>query len=591
MGEQFEPYRWSDPEIGIVLPFGAHGEIDVICPRCTPERSKKRLRDLSVNVERETWVCQHCHRTGGLTCGWSDRSRCEKGSGDRALVPIAPIPAPPKEYTRPEEQDGILTAAAVEWLEGRGISKEIAERNGLYASERRGEVEVHFPYYRNGALINVKHRKLPKGFRMETGAERILYGLDDCAPGEPVVIVEGELDKLAIEEATGLLGVLSVPDGAPPPDAKSYASKFAFLDDPVALDVLGNASEIILAGDMDAPGKALTEELARRFGRHRCAIVEWPDGCKDANETLIRRGAATVGEAIDRAAPFPITGLVLVRDVRDRLLDLYENGLPRGKSTGWDSLDKGYTVSPGQLTIVTGAPGSGKSAVVDALMVNMALAGNDAFGVFSPENRPIQRHVAKLASITVGKPFGSWADTRMSKQELSSAADFLDDRFFFIAPKQPTISSVLDVVRETVFRYGIVGAVLDPWNRFEHKRPKGLSETEYVAESLAMMVECAGETGAHIWIVAHPTKLQRDPKTGEYPVARPWDISGSAHWFNMSDAILSVWRDKTDASQPVQVHVQKVRFDEVGELGVALLDYRRATGRYEDRNWVAGEQA
>lgn len=587
MAKRFEPYHWGDPEIGIVLPFGARGEVDVICPRCTPERTKKRLRDLSVNIEAGSWVCHHCHRTGGLECGWSDRSRCD-GSG-RELAIVEPLPAPPREYTRPEEQDGILTKAAIAWLAERGISKEVAERNAVYSSERRGEVEVHFPYYRDGALVNVKHRKLPKSFRMEAGAERILYGLDDCAPGEPLVIVEGELDKLAIEEATGLLSVVSVPDGAPPPDAKSYASKFAFLDDATALAVIAGASEIILAVDADEPGRALMEELARRIGRHRCSLVTWPQGCKDANETLIREGKDAVAAALDEARAFPITGLVLVRDVRDRLLDLYEHGLPRGKSTGWKTLDKGYTVSPGQVTIVTGAPGSGKSAVIDALMVNMALDSNDAFGVFSPENRPIQRHVAKFASITVGKPFGSWADTRMSRQELMSAADFLDDRFFFIAPKQPTIASVLDVVRETVFRYGIVGVVLDPWNRFEHKRPKGLSETEYVAESLALMVDCAGETGAHIWIVAHPTKLQRDPKTGEYPVARPWDISGSAHWFNMADAVLSVWRDKKNPGDPVQVHVQKVRFDEVGELGMAELHYRRSTGRYEDHIWVPGE--
>lgn len=47
-----------------------------------------------------------------------------------------------------------------------------------------------------------------------TGAEKILFGLDDIAGQPEVIIVEGEMDKLAFEEA-GFLNVVSVPDGAP----------------------------------------------------------------------------------------------------------------------------------------------------------------------------------------------------------------------------------------------------------------------------------------------------------------------------------------------------------------------------------------
>lgn len=46
------------------------------------------------------------------------------------------------------------------------------------------------------------------------GAEKILYGLDDVAGQEEIIIVEGEMDKLAMLEA-GITNVVSVPDGAP----------------------------------------------------------------------------------------------------------------------------------------------------------------------------------------------------------------------------------------------------------------------------------------------------------------------------------------------------------------------------------------
>ncbi len=62
---------------------------------------------------------------------------------------------------------------------------------------------IRFPYVRDGELVNIKYRALPKDFWMSKGAERILYGLDDIAGAETVCIVEGEIDKLTIDTAGG----------------------------------------------------------------------------------------------------------------------------------------------------------------------------------------------------------------------------------------------------------------------------------------------------------------------------------------------------------------------------------------------------
>src|SRR5262249_32175987 len=149
---------------------------------------------------------------------------------------------------------------------------------------------IAFPYFRNGELVNVKFRALTeKAFAQVNDAEKILYGLDDIADVKTAIIVEGELDKLALEEA-GIRNVVSVPDGAPnqvkagepdPEDAKfSYIANCA--------DYLDRLDRIILAVDNDGPGLALGEELARRLGKERCWRVRWPDSgdspCKDAND-------------------------------------------------------------------------------------------------------------------------------------------------------------------------------------------------------------------------------------------------------------------------------------------------------------------
>ena len=85
----------------------------------------------------------------------------------------------------------------------------------------------------------------------------------------------------------------------------------------------------------------------------------------------------------------------------------------------------------------------------------------------------------------------------------------------------------------------------------------------------------------HVVIVAHPTKLRKD-KNGSYPVPTPYDISGSAHWRNKADNAISVYRpNMTDYKDPsFEIHVQKIRFIEVGRVGKADLRYDYITGRY-----------
>ena len=77
-------------------------------------------------------------------------------------------------------------------------------------------------------------------------------------------------------------------------------------------------------------------------------------------------------------------------------------------------------------------------------------------------------------------------------------------------------------------------------------------------------------------------KLNKGPD-GNYPVPRPYDISGSAHWFNKADNCIAIWRDVMNNPQLTQVHIQKVRFNSTGHPGVAelLYDYNQASYVYE----------
>jgi twinkle protein len=482
----------------------------------------------------------------------------------------------------------------VQWLAKRGISETTARRNRVgtqraYIPKLGAEVDcIAFPYFRDGELVNIKFRALAeKAFAQVKDAEKILYGLDDIADTNSAIIVEGEPDKLAVEEA-GIRNVVAVPDGAPKEvkagDPDPEDAKFSYIA--ACAEYLERLDRIILAVDDDVPGRALAEELARRLGKERCWRVRWPDSgdvqCKDANDVLLAHGPDVLRECIEQAEPYPIAGLHSIFDFVDETTALYRDGRQRGLSTGWESLDEFMTIRPGELSVLTGVPGSGKSEFVDALAVNLAGIHGWRFTLCSFENPPAE-HIAKLAEKHLGLPFWDGPTRRMSETDLQRAMDWINDHFHLIRfdDEAPTIDAILEKARAAVLRHGIRGVVIDPYNEIEHRRPTNMTETEYVSQLLGKVKRFAQHHAVHVWFVAHPAKLQRDDR-GSRPIPTLYDISGSANWVNKADLGIVVHRDLDKDPTLAEIQVRKVRFKSVGKIGTVALRWDRATGRYSE---------
>jgi twinkle protein len=558
-------------DFGIQLPHHASGEIDVTCPQCSPARKKKTARCLSVNVTEGVWTCHHC--------GWAGTLK----QGARAVDVAWRKP----QYRKPDPPKPLADNPTSSFLIERGIPADVIERNRIsvtrvYMPQAEDHVRaIAFPYFRGDELVNVKYRDRDKNFRMETGAERVLYGLNDIDP-ESCIVVEGEIDKLSVE-AAGFVSCVSVPDGAPSESAKDYASKFSFLE--ADQEQLERVKQWIIAVDSDKPGKRLEDELARRLGREKCKRVTWPSECKDANDVLRSFGADVLRECIEHAEPFPIAGVFDVTDLSSRIDHLYEHGWERGVSTGWDEIDRLYTVRPGEFSVITGIPNSGKSNWLDALLINIARDHGWRFAVFSPENQPLEDHMARMIEKWARAPFSEGPTLRMDRESLRLGKQWLGEHFTWILPDDDsdwTIDTVLDRAKALVFRKGIRGFVIDPWNELEHALPPGVTETIYTGSVLRRARQFARRHGVHVWIVAHPQKLYRDKDTGNYPVPTLYDISGSAHWRNKADNGIVVWRDFGEQHNPVEIHVQKIRFRQIGRIGLAKLAYEPSTQTYRE---------
>lgn len=487
------------------------------CPKCSATRNNTVDRPLSMTVlgNRAAFQCWHCQYSGAIKL---------KPQGPKVVSMFQPKPIP-------TEQLGNSPGRIYGWLANRGITSDMAQKFGLleapqfFSKPNETQQAVGFPYQKDGVTYAVKWRSTESKAFSQTGSAQTFWLIDYIEKGEDVVICEGEADALALWQAG--IHAVSIPNGAPLAVVEGRIdpredNKFKYVW--MAKETLDAAPRVILATDKDPQGQALAEELARRIGKAKCWSVEWPDGCKDANDVLRRHGKDILAECIDRAKPWPVNGLYDAGEFFEKVTSLYDQGVPSGESTGFPEIDDIYTIVPGQLSIVTGTPGSGKSAFLDNVMVNIARAKGWKFAVCSFENPPAM-HIAKLAAIYAQQPFFDGPTPRMSVAKRDEALKWVREHFLFLHQSDGSLSSlgeIIELSKVAVMRYGIRGLCIDPVN---YITKDGDSETEWVSAALTDIKVFAASSDIHVWLCAHPAKMMRKPDGGT-EVPGGYSISG-----------------------------------------------------------------
>ena len=557
----------SFAESGIIIPSHiSSGQYSAICPKCSSNRRKRDDKCLSVNIDEGIWYCHHCNWKGKL----KDNYKPIKEN----VVPI--------KYKTSD-----LPKEVIKWFKERGISEGTLEKEKIGYEDSY----IKFPYYKDKKVVNIKYRGRGKKFKQEYKSEKCFYRFDSLKRrSEQIIICEGEMDSLSIVESNDktlgvLSNIISVPDGASPPNSNPSDLKFSYLKS--AEDYIMSAKKVILAVDDDPAGIGLQKELSRRIGRERCYIIEYPDGCKDMNEVLMNHSCKKVMDIINNAKPYPVNGIISISDVMGETMSLLEKPEHKGLTSGWSHLDETYRISTGEVTAITGVPNHGKSEWLDALLINMVQLHLWKFAIFSAENRPVRYHLLKLLAKFTNKPF--MGDNKMSNEEAQMALNILDDKIKFIGTQEDdvTVDSILDQSRILNYRYGINGLLIDPWNTVEHKLENGETETNYISRMLSKINAFAKLHDIHIWIIAHPRKMEVS-SDGKVSVPTLYDISGSANWYNKIDNGITVHRHRTDEDDYVGVYVGKIRHQyKNGKPGVVEFRYNINTGRYYERDQVA----
>ena len=526
--------------------FNQHG-LDVgksqgTCPLCSSSRKpeNKKAKCASYDWERGLGTCHNCDNSFQL------HTYKRKGRAER-------------DYIKPEVQKvKAVVDKTLEWFNTRGISKdtldELKVSTGKEYMPQTGKPEntIQFNYYVGGELTNIKYRDARKNFKLYKGAEKVFYNIDSIVGHKDCIIVEGEMDVLALHEA-GISNVISVPNGA-----TLNTNNLDYLDN--CIDYFEDKEKIIIAVDSDAAGQALQAELIRRLGAEVCYLATFDD-CKDANEYLLKYSAKELLSRITNASPVPLENVTTFRDIEDEVTDFVRNGFKKGFQIGLSNFDNIFSTYTGQFITVTGIPSSGKSDFVDQMVVgyNKEYGWKTAFA--SPENAPTYLHAHKL----MRKCWGDMPNKGdIGGDKWNQVADHVNNNFFFIDMERYTLESVLRKGAELVKRKGIKCLVIDPFNKVRDVDCTTEDVNRYTMEYLTKIETFAKKYDVLVMIVAHPTKMYKNSE-GQIEEPTMYNIKGGGEWYDASYHGLLVHRDYD--AKTTKVKVLKVKFQNLGENG------------------------
>lgn len=553
----FEEYKQHGNEI-----------IPKYCPYCHGGENKDKY-SFALNVDKQTFNCKRgsCAKQGHF----SELCRDFGETADREeKYEFRQVKKP---FVKPTTAVNPAKSKVENYLKLRGFSQKTWERRGV--GEYQGNIA--YPYYENGELVLMKFRKpekyTGKGMKAwrEEGGRAVLWGMDLCESDTDLVICEGEMDALALDEC-GVKNVLSVPSGA---------KDLSWIDN--CWDWLKKYENIVFWGDNDDPGKEMVKKCTLRLSDWKCYVVDSKH--KDANISLIRDGKEKTKEAVINAKLVPINGLIDLADVTK--LDIEH--IPRVRS-GLVSLDReigGFMM--GELSVWTGKSGQGKSTLLGQILLDSIQDGANVCA-YSGELRAdcfqywINLQAAGVENIkSYDDPVKQSEIAYVPKEINKKICDWYRGRFWlYDNDSNNDETGILKIFSYAAKRYDCKVFLVDNLmtSNFECKNENDYyrAQSNFVGE----LIHFAKSFGVHVHLVAHPKKTKGKLEKE--------DVSGTGDIANRAHNVFSVDRVEEEGSQVDSVlTILKNRFYGVQNVKIGL-HFNKTSKRFFGKNGVENKK-
>jgi twinkle protein len=520
-------------------PYKEHGDelVAMYCPFCNGGRDRKDKWKFYLNKSKKTYICQRatCGKKGHFTelCKEFGQVADRDDDWQEPLRPVYKKPLPEKlpQYSSLDKVEA--------YLKKRGFSPATWQRRKV--GESNGAIAM--PYFENGEVVLVKYRPAQKvtdyGSKswQSEGGKPVLWGMELCDPKYPLVIVEGEMDALALDEC-GVANVLSVPVGS---------SNLLWIEN--CWDFLKQYSEIIFWGDNDEPGKKMIRECQTRLSEWKLREVKTT--YKDANAAMYAmQNNQEIALMVEMAPPMPISGLI---DLADLDSDFDEDaGIIRVRS-GMGRLDAsigGFAL--GEITIWTGDPGEGKSTFVGQVLLN-SIKFRNSVCAYSGELRAKQfRHWLYLQAagaenlIENVDPKTNFKTYRVRPEIAEKIREWHRGKLYLYDNRNDQAvneKQIIPMFQKAANQYGCKVFLIDNLMtaQFEYGRDRDYFQAQ--GDFFRSISAFAQGHNVHVHVVAHPRKTQGKAMSGD-------DVAGAKALFNLTQNLIRVARgDKENTAK------------------------------------------
>ncbi|MBR1173925.1 toprim domain-containing protein [Bradyrhizobium sp. KB893862 SZCCT0404] len=478
-----------------------------------------------------------------------------------------------KETRLKEPKETSFVTGIYAELENRGLSKETCEKWDYQVNVER---QCQIANYRDatGELVAQKLRKAGKKFSCINGSKDMpFYGMWRAGGDLSVVITEGELDAMSVSQAfKHKYAVVSLPNGV----------KDAAYNCQLHYEWLSRFKKIILMFDQDEHGLKAVQEAAEVLPIGKVHIAVLPR--KDANEVLIKDGAAALVDAFWKAAngsPWRPDGIISGEDIS--VDDLMEEQAPGYELHGTPDLnEKLMGLRKGELTLLTAGSGIGKSTWARQLAYMLSTTHGLKIGnIYLEEQykKTAKAYVALHHSVPLSRLRANSA--LLTREQYATARDAIVRRMCFynhfgsleqdnLLAKLRYMATVEKCDFIILDHISIVTSGMESSSEGERK------DIDILMTRLAQLVQ---ETGVGIIAICH-LKRAKDKSFNEGSTISLSDLRGSAALEQLSFNVLALERDQqADDDTKDQSVIRVLKCRETGDTGVAdTLIYNRQTG-------------
>lgn len=289
--------------------------------------------------------------------------------------------------------------------------------------------------------------------------------------------------------------------------------------------------------------------------------------------------------------------IITLADVKEDLFKDYDEGLIGGDTTFYPELDNHFRWMKGEVNVLTGHSGHGKSTLLNQLLLIRAVKTGEKFGFLSMEQYPPVYFYKELIRSYIGKPLEREHPRRMTRQEYERGMDFVREHFYYVYPEkdEPTPEYTYARFAELIIKHGVDGVVTDPYNSQSHDYgASGGRDDRYIASMLNKAQRFALTNNVYNVIVAHPKNIGKNDD-GTYKEPGADSVSGGVAWWQRSDNMLVFHRpslpldyhDPTCTLTSVKIKKQPLN----GRPGKVFMTYDYHAGRYYINNYNPLEKA